>query len=75
MSKYLIMKNKPLNKLDSETKTYGCRHSNPDICSNNGISSICAFFSDDKICKKPPNSWKKTYEQIKANFNNTKEVK
>ena len=29
--------NAPLNPLDSETQTYGCRQINPNICGNNGI--------------------------------------
>ena len=62
----LIMKEKKLNKEDTIEKTYGCRHSNPDICSNNGIPNMCAFCSDDKICKKPPKSWKRLYEELKA---------
>ena len=29
--------NAPLNELDTEVKTYGCRANNPDICANNSI--------------------------------------
>ena len=29
--------NAPLNDLDTETQTYGCRQNNPDICGNNGM--------------------------------------
>ncbi len=43
----------PLNKDDSPIQTYGCRANNPDICANNSLPGICAFTSDDKICKKP----------------------
>lgn len=56
-----------LHREDSETKTYGCRHTNPDICSNNSIPNVCAFTSDDCICKKPPRSWKKLFEVLKEN--------
>lgn len=54
----------PLNKLDTIDSTYGCRHSNADICSNNGIIDKCAFCSDDCMCKCPPRSWKKQYERL-----------
>lgn len=27
--------NAPLNELDTEVQTYGCRANNPDICANN----------------------------------------
>ena len=42
-----------LHEKDPEKQTYGCRQNNPDICGNNGISGLCAFFSDDNICWKP----------------------
>ena len=64
MTKELIMKNKPLQKNDNLIQTFGCRHSNPDICSMNGIKDKCAFCSDDKICKCPPKSWNKTYQVL-----------
>lgn len=54
-----------LNTLDSETQTYGCRANNPDICSNNGILGICAFVSDDHICRKPSRAWKKIFKELK----------
>ena len=38
----------PLHPLDTELQTYGCRANNPDIC---------AFTSDDCICKKPSRTW------------------
>ena len=65
MKKELIMKNSNLNKLDTEDQTYGCRHSNPDICSYNGLAGVCAFCSKDSICKRPPRSWKKMYQKLK----------
>ena len=65
MEKNLLMSKKELNPNDTEIQTYGCRHTNPDICSNNGIPELCAFTSEDCICKKPPRSWKKTYEVLK----------
>ena len=39
--------NAPLNELDTEVQTYGCRANNPDICANNSITNICAFTSED----------------------------
>lgn len=45
--------NAPLNEQDTETQTYGCRQNNPYICGNNGLSDICAFVSNDGICRKP----------------------
>lgn len=29
----------------------GCRHTNPEICGNNGIARDCEFVSDDSVCK------------------------
>lgn len=57
--------NAPLNQFDSATQTYGCRQNNPDICGNNGLSGVCAFASDDGICKKPSRSWKRKYSELK----------
>ena len=56
----------PLHEQDSETQTYGCRANNPDICSNNSIDGICAFTSEDCICKKPSRAWKKKYYELKG---------
>ena len=65
--KTLLLSKSKLNKNDSLNATFGCRHTNPDICSNNGIPEICAFTSKDCICKRPPRSWKKIYDQLKEN--------
>ena len=56
--------NDKLNKLDTETQTYGCRANNPNICAHNGIPNICAFESQDCICKKPSRAWKKQYSKL-----------
>ncbi len=56
----------PLNTLDSETQTYGCRQNNPDICGNNGIPNVCAFASPDGICRKPSRAWKSQYKKLQA---------
>lgn len=54
----------PLNKGDSENQTYGCRANNPDICANNSLEGICAFETDDHICRKPSKAWKRNYLQL-----------
>lgn len=56
----------PINEGDTELTTMGCRHTNPDICKNNGIQNICAFVSDDHICKRPSRAWKKKYIQLSS---------
>lgn len=55
----------PLNELDTEEQTYGCRANNPDICKNNGIPNVCAFVREDCICKQPSKAWKKQYLKLK----------
>ena len=49
--------NAPLNKVDTEVQTYGCRQNNPDICGNNGLAGIC---------RKPSRAWKKQYQKLKG---------
>ena len=61
----LIVKKDRLNKGDTIDKTYGRRHLNLEIYSNNGIPDICAFCSKDNICKKTLRTWKKMYEELK----------
>lgn len=53
MKKMQIDFSTPINEGDTETTTRGCRHTNPEICGNNGIPRVCAFVSVDGICKKP----------------------
>ena len=65
MDKSLLNAKKKLHKLDSLNQTYGCRHTNPDICSNNSIPNVCALSSTDCVCKRPPRSWKKIFEELK----------
>ena len=57
--------NSPLRVEDTESSTYGCRHSNPDICGANRLFDICAFARDDAMCLKPSASWKKQYHKLK----------
>ena len=54
----------PLNELDTENQTYGCRANNPNICSNNSIPDVCAFSSDDFVCRRPSRAWKKQYNKL-----------
>ena len=65
MRKIVIPFNAALNEQDTEAQTYGCRANNPDICANNSVPDICAFASDDCICKKPSRAWKKQYQKLK----------
>lgn len=57
--------NVPLNQEDTEIQTYGCRANNPDICANCYLPDVCAFASEDSICKKPSRAWKKQYAKLK----------
>lgn len=62
--------NAPLNEIDTEQQTYGCRANNPDICANNSIMGICAFSSIDNICRKPSRAWKKQYQKLSGGQGN-----
>lgn len=62
----IISQKAPLNKDDTETQTFGCRHTNPSICSSNSLEGICAFVAKNSICKRPPRSWKRIYLDLKA---------
>ena len=55
----------PLHTQDTESQTYGCRQSNPDICANNGLAGLCAFERDDGVCLRPSRAWKKKYIDLK----------
>jgi hypothetical protein len=56
----------PLHPLDSETQTYGCRHTNPDFCAKNRLPQVCALIRKDKICFAPPFLWKKQFRKLQA---------
>ena len=56
--------NAPLNAQDTETQTFGCRQSNPNICGNNMLPDMCAFCNEDGICRKPSRAWKKQYQDL-----------
>ena len=57
--------NAPLSEYDTETQTYGCRQNSPDICGNNGMVGVCAFVSDDHICRRPSRVWKRQFLKLK----------
>lgn len=54
----------PLNEFDTETQTYGCRANNPSICNNCYLDGVCAFVTNDHICRRPSRSWKKIYHEL-----------
>lgn len=54
----------PLNEKDTEKQTFGCRHSNPDICGYCYLDSVCAFCTSDNICRHPSSKWEKTYLKL-----------
>ena len=58
---YCFSLSAPLNEHDTENQTYGCRHSNSDICGSCFLEGICAFVTEDHICKKPSKKWMKVY--------------
>ena len=63
----VIAFNAPLNDKDTEEQTYGCRQNNPDICGSNNMEGVCAFVTEDGICRKPSRAWKKQYLKLKQN--------
>ena len=65
------MKNKnafhePIHPLDTEKQTYGCRHTNPSVCSRNSLPQVCAFVRDDNICLEPSRAWPKQFKKLKT---------
>ena len=70
MNKLKVSFNAPLNESDTETQTFGCRANNPDICGNNSVPNVCAFASQDNICKKPSRAWKKQYHKLSGEQEN-----
>jgi hypothetical protein len=56
----------PLHPIDTEKQTFGCRHTNPIICSRHNLPTVCAFAKEDNICLAPPTSWAKQYEKLKG---------
>lgn len=56
----------PLHSFDSEKQTFGCRHTNPDICAKNLMPKKCAFVTQDGMCYAPPLSWPAQFKKLKA---------
>ena len=56
----------PLHPLDTEKQTFGCRHTNPDICAKHHMPNVCAFARADKLCLAPPTSWPRQFQKLKA---------
>jgi hypothetical protein len=61
---FKIKFDEPLNDLDTEKQTFGCRQNNPDICGKNGLPNLCAFVRKDGICKSPSSHWAKQYSSL-----------
>ena len=59
-----------LHEMDTAEQTFGCRHSNPDICGSHSIADICAFTSSDLICHRPSKAWAKQYKKLKEAIDN-----
>jgi hypothetical protein len=55
----------PLQPGDTEAKTVGCRHTNPDICGKNGMD-VCAFVRADGVCHAPPRSWSAQFLRLRG---------
>ena len=55
----------PLHSQDTDKQTFGCRHTNPDICSKYHMPKVCAFARPDKLCLAPPTSWPKQFHKLK----------
>lgn len=56
----------PLELGDTESRTVGCRHTNPDICAKHSLEAVCAFARSDGICVAPPASWPKQFRKLKS---------
>jgi hypothetical protein len=65
----------PLKPKDSATQTEGCRHTNPDICASHSVPKVCAFARADAMYLKPPISWPKQFERLKAQSKMPKQSK
>ena len=62
---YHIPLRAPLHSLDTAEQTFGCRQANPDICGSCNLESVCAFVTEDHICRHPSAKWKKIYSELK----------
>ena len=59
----IIKPNAPLSSQYSPDQTYGCCHNTPDTWSKNSMENVCAFFTADNICFKPPIGWAFKYKK------------
>lgn len=64
MSDSAFNRDRPLQAIENINQTLGCRHSSPEICSNNRTPKKCAFAREDNLCLIPPASWRKLYEKL-----------
>ena len=55
----------PLFPEDTEKQTLGCRHTQPDICSRNLLTNVCAFARQDGMCLVPPKTWPRQFRHLK----------
>jgi hypothetical protein len=55
-----------LHSLDTETQTFGCRHSTPYFCAKNCLPKVCALIRPDKICFAPPSSWAERFKKLQT---------
>lgn len=61
---YLINRNDPLKKEDTEKQTLGCRCYKPSNCKFcNGPT--CGLSNKSHICTTPPKSWPRQYKILK----------
>jgi len=58
-----------LHEGDTSNKTWGCRHTNPEICKNHSLFMKCAFVREDNICLIPPLTWRRQFEKLSKNMN------
>lgn len=54
----------PLHEKDTAEQTFGCRHTNPDICAKHSLDNVCAFVREDNLCVSPPASWAKQFQKL-----------
>jgi len=61
-----VDRNAPLSAQDTPEQTLGCRHTNPNSCKMFDLENVCAFVRADKLCLKPPGSWKKQFKELNS---------
>jgi len=59
-----------LHPLDRATQTYGCRTANSNNCRANSLPGICAFVTEDQVCRKPSRAWPKKYLELRKGQSN-----